>query len=101
MSEVEELQKLLKKRPEDTTRWRKVDEWLDELVPKFEAFLKKRKQRDRELRNIIEDTKVDVLGMFCYQGPPTKHWIETKGQFWEGWNKGCDKILKRLDGLNK
>ena len=56
-------------------------------------------KRAQKIDNIIKDTKVDILGMFCYQGPPSKHWIETKGQFWEGWNKACDKISEKLEGL--
>jgi hypothetical protein len=54
-----------------------------------------------EAQRIVKETKVDVLGMFCYQGPPTKHWIETKGQFWEGWNKCCDKISQKFEELFK
>ena len=50
----------------------------------------------KQLQKSIEDIKVDLLGMFCYQGPPTRHWIETKGQFWKGWNEACDKIIERL-----
>jgi len=53
----------------------------------------------QKINKTIEDTKVDMLGMFCYQGPPTKHWIETEGQFWKGWNECCNKILEKLEGL--
>ena len=54
-----------------------------------------------EAQRIVLENKVDILGMFCYQGPPTKHWIETKGQFWEGWNKCCDKISQKFEELFK
>ena len=52
-----------------------------------------------QTQKITKDTKVDILEMFCYQGPPTKRWIETKGQFWEGWNAGCGKISEKVLGL--
>ena len=41
----------------------------------------------------LQALKVSLLEMFCYQGPPTRHWLETKGQFWEGWNACLKKIL--------
>jgi len=68
---------------------RKVLEIVDEEIGKVA----------QKINKTIEDTKVDMLGMFCYQGPPTKHWIETKGQFWMGWNEACNKILEKLAGL--
>jgi len=49
-----------------------------------------------ELTKQLEDSKVSILGMFAYQGPPSKRWIETKGQFWEGWNKGIDKAKEKV-----
>lgn len=44
----------------------------------------------------IKRKKVDLLEMFCQQGPPTKHWIKTKGQFWKGWNEACNQIIPMI-----
>jgi hypothetical protein len=54
-----------------------------------------------EAQTKIQKQKVGILEMFCQQGPPTKHWIETKGQFWEGWNKAIDRVLAVLVGEKK
>ena len=54
-----------------------------------------------DIKKIIKDTKVNVLEMFCYQGPPSKNWLKTEGKFWEGWNKGLDKFLETIESKSK
>jgi hypothetical protein len=63
-------------------------------VEDVEAFLAEivivpRKQLD----DFLLSNDRNLLEMFCQQGPPSKHWIETKGQFWEGW-QACNKSVK-------
>ena len=50
-----------------------------------------------DIKRIIENTKVDILGAFCYQGPPSKNWLKTEGRFWDGWNTALDKVLDSID----
>ena len=54
-----------------------------------------------DIKKIVENTKVNVLEMFCYQGPPSKNWLKTEGRFWEGWNKALDKVLDSIDKQTK
>jgi len=89
----EDMVKMLKF---DAPLCKKCAKFLKGWQQKFESKLGKVTQK---INKTIEDTKVDMLAMFCYQGPPTKHWIETKGQFWMGWNECCNKILENLQGL--
>lgn len=55
---------------------------------------------EKQLREKLKSSKVSILEMFCYQGPPTKRWIETKGQFWEGWNASLEKIIEKILGVD-
>ena len=49
----------------------------------------------------ITREKIDVLSMFAYQGPPSRHWIDTAGRYYEGWNAAIDKILAELDAQER
>jgi len=57
--------------------------------------------REAEIRKTVEDSKVSVLEMFAYQGPPSKNWLKTEGRFWEGWNKALDKVLESIEETKK
>lgn len=49
------------------------------------------------LRKQIESLKIEIIGAFQYQGPPSKHWLDTKGKEWEAHNKAIDKVLDLLN----
>lgn len=51
--------------------------------------------RLQQIRKASEEHS--VLADFAYQGPPSKHWLQTKGQYWEGYNKRGEEIRKILD----
>ena len=73
----------------------------------FSDFMK---HIEKSLKETVEATvrdmtieKRSMLDMFCYQGPPTKKWLATEGQYWEGYNqysalqkKKGEEILKNL-----
>lgn len=72
------------------------------MVPKMKKFLERSlleiaKSTREELRRKIENQKIDILGQFCYQGPPTKGWLKKELPQQKAHNQTIDKILKILD----
>ena len=53
------------------------------------------------LARTIRAEKKDVLSMFAYQGPPSRHWIDTEGRYYEGWNAAIDKVLAEIDAQER
>ena len=51
----------------------------------------------KELRKKVEALRIDYMAAFAYQGPPSAHWIDTKGKEWEAHNKAIDKVLAEID----
>lgn len=47
----------------------------------------------KTLKVKVSSETISVLEMFAYQGPPSKRWIETKGEFYQGWNRAVSKIV--------
>jgi hypothetical protein len=52
--------------------------------------------RMSEVEKLIQAARISVLAMFAYQGPPSKHWLDTQGKYYEGWNDAIDHILELL-----
>ena len=69
-------------------------EWIDQLI-------------DTTIKQTLEGVRVEeksVLEMFCYQGPPTKRWLETEGEYWNGFNQAVKqqtKLAKEIEGKLK
>lgn len=83
-----------------TNRAIKLEEKVDKL---FIALLDEKKDYIEMLEQILDNIREEckdrsVLEMFAYQGPPSKRWIETEGQYWKGYNAKAEKIRKILDG---
>lgn len=49
----------------------------------------------KQLSDFLRHNERNLLEMFCQQGPPTKRWIETKGQYWQGW-QDCNNEVKKF-----
>ena len=96
---IEDLQKALDTLVREIRNYPR-DVWesqLNDFLKLFSVF-----QKDYDLQVHVPRKQLDdfllsndrtLLEMFCQQGPPSKHWIETKGQFWEGW-QACNKSVK-------
>jgi hypothetical protein len=50
----------------------------------------------KQLSEFLHHNERNLLDMFCQQRPPTKRWIETKGEYWQGWQDCNNKVKETL-----
>jgi hypothetical protein len=55
------------------------------------------KQWQEQFQDFLRHNDRNVLEMFCQQGPPSKRWIETEGQYWQGW-QDCNRKVRESFG---